>query len=242
MPKFEKESPMLKMLVLKITIAVVALSCIQGVAADQVQPAPRDDFVRQENTVFVRPGKRPYGWTTPLRDALNSYYKPSEIKTVVFVNMGSVGRWEKVGSEVLVQRWLKEAHVTTIAVGACENYCASWFAGGVQRRLADGAFLDLKTPIDYSTKVLEPRYPNSQFAMFEREEAAPGVLPFKNIFVEAFTKGGMTGGTRFYLDKVQFCAARNPDEGCKQYDGVDAVKVGLVTDPTPATVILPDGW
>jgi hypothetical protein len=78
--------------------------------------------------------------------------------------------------------------------------------------------------------------------MFERQIATPAAIPYKHIFVEAFTKGGMTGGTRFYADKVQFCEARDPDQSCKLYGGLDAAKIGLITDTTPAVVTLPEGW
>jgi hypothetical protein len=200
------------------------------------------DYVVQGDTIFVRPKSSRYEWTSQLSSRLNNYYKPSKIKTVVFVNMGNVGRWEKVGSEVLVQKWLKAANATTIAVGACENYCASWFAGGTKRLLAKGAYIDLKTPIDLDTQKLEPRYPHTQFAMFERDTASPAVIPHKEIFVEAFTKGGMTGGTRFSVDHIEFCKARNPDVDCKVYEGLDAYKVGLLTDPNPVEILLPEGW
>ncbi len=201
-----------------------------------------DDFVQQGDTIFVRPGKRPYGWTNPLNIALRKSVDTHDIKTVVFVNMGKVGRWERVGGEGFVQPYLRNGGVTTIVVGACENYCAAMFSGGTRRLLAEGAYLDIKTPIDSETKQLEPRFPNSQFAVYERQIATPAVRPYKDIFYEAFTKGGMTGGTRFYAEKVQFCEARDPDQGCKLYEGMDAATIGLITDTTPAVVTLPEGW
>lgn len=226
-------------------IISIAFGMIASMAVAQPTPTEsvvRDDFVVQGDTIFVRHYKRPYSWTNPLSTRLNNFYAPSKIKTVVFVNMSEVGRWEKVGSEVLVQQWLKAANATTIAVGACENYCASWFAGGAKRLLARGAYLELKTPIDFDTKKLDPRFPHTQFAVYERDKATPGVLPYKDIFFEAFTKGGMTGGTRFSHDQVQFCASRNPDDDCKIYEGLNAYKVGLITEPIAVDVKLPDGW
>lgn len=225
------------------------ISLILGIAtlsvnAQSNQPATvvKEDFVLTGDTVFVRPGKQPYGWTMPLRERLNNYYQPSKIKTVVFVNMGSVGHWEGVGSEVLIQKWLNAASATTIIVGECENYCAGWYAGGRRRLMAKGASIDLKTPISFESRTLQPKFPNTQFAMFERETATPAVLPYRDIFVEAFSKGGLTGSTKFTLGNVQFCKERNPEQECKTYDGLNAYKVGLVTDPDPVDVQLPNGW
>lgn len=62
--------------------------------------------------------------------------------------------------------------------------------------------------------------------MFERETASPSVLPYRNIFIEAFSKVGMTGSTKFTLDGVQFCKERKPDLDCKVYEGLNAHKVG----------------
>jgi hypothetical protein len=213
-----------------------------GAQSEQPESVIKEDFVLKGDVIFVRPGKRAYGWTEPLRQRLNNYKEPSKIKTVVFVNMGNVGRWDAVGSEVWVQKWLKAANATTVVVGECENYCAAWFIGGAKRLMTKGASIDLKTPIEFESRTLQPRFPSTQFAMFERETASPSVLPYRNIFMEAFSKVGMTGSTKFTLDDVQFCKERSPDLDCKFYEGVNAHKVGLVTDSNPVEIQLPEGW
>lgn len=224
-----------------LTLLGIGLMCLP-VHAEEIETVVKADFVLKGDTIYVRRGKQRYGWTNPLRERLNNYYAPSKIKTVVFVNMGDVGHWDRVGSEVAVQAWLKAANATTIVVGECENYCASWFAGGSKRLMAKGASFELKTPIDFDSRTLQPRFPHTQFAMFERQTATPAVLPYRDIFMEAFSQGGLTGSTKFTLDGLQFCRERNPDQGCKDYEGLNAFKVGLVTDPDPVEVQLPDGW
>lgn len=225
-------------------IACLLIAINPQVRAQSQQPEAmiKEDFVQKGDVIYVRPGKRAYGWTEPLRERLNNYKEPSKIKTVVFVNMGIVGRWDAVGSEVWVQKWLKAANATTVIVGECENYCASWFVGGATRLMTEGASIDLKTPIDFSSRTLQPRFPSTQFAMFERETASPSVLAYRDIFMEAFSKAGMTGSTKFTLEDVQFCKERKPDLDCKVYKDINAHKVGLVTSPNPVDVQLPEGW
>lgn len=229
--------PMFKQLLAILALGLASLACL----AEEIRIG--DDYVRQGDTVFVRQGAKPFaGWNIILNDDLNPFYRPTQIKTVVFVNMGNVGRWLQVGHESKIQEWMKAANVTTIVVGACENYCAVRFAGGAKRLFAQGAFIDLKAPVDFETKKLETRFPAAQFAMLERKTAAPGTMPYKDVFFEAFTKSGMTGSTRFAADTVQFCEDRETLKGCKSYDGLDAYKVGLITDPNLTTVKLPEGW
>jgi hypothetical protein len=230
-------------------ISVAALLCLASLGcmaqkSHATENIIKKDFVLKGDTIWVRISdiKYRYDWTTPLREELNNFKEPSNIRKVIFVNMTDSGHWERIGSEVIVQKWLRAAGATTVIVGGCDNYCARFFAGGVKRQLAQGAYINLRPPVDYDTKQIYIKFPDYQFAAFERENATPGVIPHKPIFIEAFTQGGETGGTHFSLEQVQFCKARNPDAGCKVYDGLDAYKVGLVTDPNPVEVELPDGW
>jgi hypothetical protein len=122
-----------------------------------------------------------------------------------------------------------------VVVGRCDLFCARFALSGKTRTLAPGAYFDLQVPRDYATKQLEPKFPNTQFAIYESNPAA---MRHKDVFYEAFTQGGETGGLQVNATSAQFCISRNPDTGCKDYP-LNAVALGLITSGEPARISIP---
>lgn len=194
--------------------------CLSGQSAEQ--PEKKSNAVFVGTTLFVSGhfskwgGKINYTWEI----------KPGEtkIEKIVFVDITS-DRQEKMGFAEVFKGYAQTRGWDTVAVGRCDLFCARLLAAGKNRTLAQGAYIDLQVPVDYDTKKLEPRYPNTQFALYEKN---PLSAANKEIFYEAFTAGGMTGGLRVDGKSAQFCKSRDPDIECKNYQ-IDGVSLGILT-------------
>lgn len=166
----------------------------------------------------------------------------TDVERVVFVNATST-RPEVVGSEVAINRQMRSKNITTVVVGRCDLWCSRLFIGGKVRQFGQDlqgqkTHLDIQVPIDYATKALEPRFPNTQWAIYERNE--PKLNAYKSVFYEALTEGGMTGGLHIYGDQpAQFCLTRSPDSGCKAYEA-SAFGMGVTTQPARVSITLPE--
>lgn len=192
-------------------------------------------YVRVGTTVFVS-GHFKY-WLS--KDFLNGPFipDPSEPKTerIVFVDVESE-RQENPGFSTSFQAKARNRGVSTVVVGRCDLFCARMFMAGKERTLAPGAYIDLQVPIDWESKKVEAHWPQTQFNLFEKNSLLAASL--KDVYYEAFTQGGLTGGLQVTLKQAQFCKARNPDVDCKSY-ALDSTKMGLTTSSTPTLIELP---
>lgn len=221
-----------------IALLLISLLASAGALA-QTLPDTNPYFAKVGGSVFV---SGPFQeWVGDLKEALRL---DSGVKRVVFVNTVSE-RQERVDWGILHAKYMRErGDITTVIVGRCDMFCARSFAGGSVRQFGQDlsnqkALIELQTPIDWETKQLETKFPFSQFIPYEQD---PNAMVSKDIYTEAFSRGGMTGGLRVYPDQApEFCAGRNPDAGCKTYQ-TDGVKLGLLTTTERATIDLPPGF
>jgi hypothetical protein len=118
--------------------------------------------------------------------------------------------------------------------------------GGVSRQfgpdVADSpTHIDIQVPVDYATQQLETKYPQTQFAIYER--TIPGILQHKDVMVEALTQGGWKGGLTILAEgDARFCLDRPSEKGCKTHVGANAFSMGFVTTRERASVDLPPGF
>ncbi len=199
------------------------------------QPKKKKNFVRVGTTVFVSGHFK--NWSSKLFPGPWEPLPSEEItKRVVFVNTLSENQ-EKTG---LADMFVRKAHnrgISTVVVGRCDLFCARLFMAGKDRTLTPLAYIDLQAPIDYDTKQIETRFPQSQFNIFEQNSAIAAAL--KDVYFEAFSKGGKTGGLRVTATSAQFCKTRNPDTECKNYP-LHSTSMGLSTSSEPESLVIPD--
>lgn len=220
----------------KKTLSVLALAC--GAFSAQAQ-SPNPYFAKVADTVFV---SGPFQeWVSQLKDVLRL---DSGVKRVVFVNTTSE-RQEKTSWGIVHSKYMRDrGDITTVVIGRCDMFCARSFMGGAVRQFGQDlpdqkAVIELQAPIDWDTKQIEIKFPASQFALFEQD---PNALTNRDIYTEAFSKGGETGGLRVYPDQPpEFCASRSPDAGCKTYQ-LNGMKLGLLTTSERVAIDLPPGF
>jgi len=176
------------------------------------------------------------------------YDDPSRrFDTIVFVNEISPGFENPLGAFQIYENF-KRLGISTVIAGKCELFCSRIFAGGKTRRFAqdvgkEKSRFSIQVPVDYETRELERRYPNTQLAIFEL------VLPkfsvtYKDMLIEGFTKPvDETGGLYIYADQApKYCDSFKSPNSCKIYAELNAFKMGLTTDPDLVTVSLPSGF
>jgi hypothetical protein len=216
-----------------ILVSILFLSALQF-SASAIAETPKH-YVRVGTTVFVS-GHFKY-WMS--KDFINSSYLPADsepkTETIVFVDVTSE-RQESVGFATTFRKRAQNRGISTVVIGRCDLFCARLFMSGKERTLAAGAYIDLQVPIDWETKKVEGRWPQTQFNLFEKNSVIAASL--KDIYFEAFSQGGLTGGLQVTSTQAQFCKARNPDIECKSYP-LDSTLMGLTTSPTPALIELP---
>lgn len=227
---------MLKKAATALFLCLVSLASLPTFA-DQAQPK-KANVVRVGETVYVS-GHVKY-WAEGLFDSNGRFIPdPSAVKTkrIVFVNTDSSRPETRGGGELFKRRAEGRGGVDVVVVGRCDLICAGLYISGKSRTLAPGGYFDLQTPIDRDTNKLETRFPATEFAIFESN---PLALAHKDVFYEAFTKGGETGGLRVDATSAQFCESRGPDgdKGCKNYP-LNALTLGLITSAEPVEIDIP---
>lgn len=233
-----------------LSLTFLILGGTETHAVEQMKTVGKPALVKIGTTVFVRGSS--LNWAIPLNDAVpnprrealyREYLKSDPVKRIVFVNIDTTERIEGVEWAAFVRPLIRAANIETVVVGKCNQSCAKYFLGGVNRLAATGAYIELQAPIAGATMKAEIRFPATQVAAYE--EFAPGTIAFKHIFIEAFSKGGdkgMLGGTRFYANqKTQFCEDWAMENSCKNYNE-NATQIGLLTSAEPVNIELPEGW
>lgn len=176
------------------------------------------------------------------------YDDPSrQVDTVVFVNDTTPGFEDPGGAYRMIER-LKKYGISTVIAGRCDLFCARMFLGGKTRLFAqdvgkEQSRFSIQVPIDYETRKLERRFPNTQLAVFALT-VPQFAATYKDMLAEGFTKPvDETGGLNIYADQPpQYCDSFKKPTTCKEYSGLDAFKMGLTTAPGRVTVTLPPGF
>lgn len=208
-------------------------------------------FAKVGRTVFVSgPSHR---WFGRLLNALPAIKNEAAMRTynsdpsnqvelIVFVNANSEHQEKVEGAWFLIER-MKDHGVSTKIVGECDMFCARLFIAGKTREFGqdlDGnpARLKIQVPVDFETKTIERRFPNTQIALYER------LLPeftvkYRELLIRGFTQPvDKTGGVFIGPNDVKYCFTLS-SENCESYPGLDAFKMGLTTSQKRSSVALP---
>lgn len=240
----------------KITTLLIWVSFFHLVAAHATETSKNSTnyspyFAKVGRTVFV---SGPSGMWFPrlleklppirVEAAMRAYNSdPSnKIDLVVFVNATSRHQERTEGAWMLVDR-IKGHSVSTKIVGECDMFCARLFIAGKTREFGQDlngapARLKVQVPVDYETKLIERKFPNTQIALYEK------LLPeftnkHRELLVRGFTKPtDTTGGVFIGPNDVRYCATLKSD--CENYPGLDAFKMGLTTSAERTAVVLPE--
>lgn len=244
---------------LQLIKAIAAMTVVLtfGSAHSQADVPPKainPYFHKEGATIFVS-GPLQY-WSSGL---WNSLWNPKsegawakykadpnlKVERVVFVNTTSL-RPEVTGGEISVNVTMRDMKIDTVVVGRCDLFCSRYFAGGTNRYFAQDlpkgkSFIDIQVPVDYPTQKLEPRFPETQLAIYQRN--IPNIGSFKEVMTEALTKGGWNGGLEVPADgDVRFCEDRVSEKGCKTYSGVSALSMGFITSAERMQIDIPKGF
>jgi hypothetical protein len=166
-----------------------------------------------------------------------------QIDLVVFVNATSPHPEKTGGAWFLIDR-LKGHSVSTKIVGECDMFCARLFIAGKTRDFGqdlngEPARMKIQLPVDFETKSIERRFPNSQIALYE------SLLPdfsvkYRELLVRGFTQPvDITGGVFVGPDDVKYCSTLKAG-GCENYVGLNAFKMGLTTSHERMPITLPE--
>ena len=224
--------------------------------APAIQNLPSPYFTKVGSTVFVSGYFK--HWLGSLRNLISFsntdvdtkyFYDDSNrrVDTIVFVNETSPGYEDPLGA-FQVNELLKKLGISTVIAGRCDLFCSLIFAGGKTRLFAqdvgkEKSRFSIQVAVDYESKKLERRYPNTQLAVIEL--ALPQfAATYKEILTEGFTKPvDETGGLNIYADQApQYCDSFKTPTSCKEYAGLNAFNMGLTTSPDRVTVTLPPGF
>lgn len=209
-------------------------------------------YAKIGRTVFVSgPSSR---WSSQLLEALPAVGNeaamraynadPSKkIDLVVFVNATSVHP-EKIGGAWFLIERLRGHSVSTKIVGECDMFCARLFIAGKMREFGqdlkgEPARLKIQVPVDFETKLIERKFPNTQISLYEK------ILPeftnkYRELLVRGFTKpADITGGVFIGPNDVIYCETSS-SENCEKYPDLNAFKMGLSTSGERASVTLPE--
>jgi hypothetical protein len=220
---------------IKLSAAVVP----DGITPPLEQTVKPKYVVRVGTTVFVTGHFTKWESRVPF---LNSTLVPSpkEEKTDLLVLVDTKSeRQEATGMAELDIKYLKARGISVAAVGRCDLFCSRLMMGGKERYLAPGAYFDLQVPIDHEKKKLETRFPHTQFVVFEKNSEVAARQ--KDVYFEAFSEGGETGGLRVTASSAQFCKTRSELGGtdCKDYP-LDSTKLGLTTSSLQIDFEIPE--
>ncbi|MES2581150.1 MAG: hypothetical protein V4627_00410 [Pseudomonadota bacterium] len=192
-------------------------------------------YVQIGNTVFV---SGPYeNWYMRIQQGLQA-----GATRVVFVNANS-RRHDKLGGASYVAGQLRRKEITTVVIGRCDTFCSIAFMGGVERLFGqdlpgEKTRLDVRGFMDYDTRKLETRFPESEFAPLVKME--PRFNENKALWLDAFGKVTDPSGSLLVdADSASFCASRTAQKGCKTHEGVNAASLGVVTTDQRVALTLP---
>lgn len=207
-------------------------------------------FAKVGRTIFVSgPSSQWFGklmeafrWTGEVAVSVYNKDPAQQVDLVVFVNATSAHQERTDSSWSLIRRF-SERNISTKIVGECDMFCARLFIAGKTREFGQNlngkpARLKIQVPVEYSTKLIERNFPNTQIALYEN------LLPeftsnYRELLVRGFTKPtDTTGGVFIGPSDVKYCATLKSD--CENYAGLDAFKMGLTTSPERTPVTLPE--
>lgn len=241
------------------TLAMLAFTnafLVSGVHAQTPEAAKTEVnyspyYVKIGQTVFVSGSSN--RWFGRLLNALPAIkneaamraYKsdPSnQVDLIVFVNATSQHQEKVEGAWFLIER-IKDHGVSTKIVGECDIFCARLFVAGKTREFGQDlegnpARLKIQVPVDFETKKLERRFPNTQISLYE------SLLPeftvkYRELLMRGFTQPvDKTGGVFIGPNDVKYCFTL-ASENCEGYPGLDAFKMGLTTSQKRLSVVLP---
>jgi hypothetical protein len=166
-----------------------------------------------------------------------------KIDLIVFVNATS-SRPEKVGGAWFLIARMQGHGVSTKIVGECDMFCARLFIAGKTREFGqdsgpEPARLKIQVPVDFETKLIERKFPNTQIALYEK------LLPeftkkYRDLLVRGFTLPvDTTGGVFIGPESAKYCATLKTGN-CEDYAGLNAFAMGLTTSKERSPVVLPE--
>jgi len=188
-------------------------------------PVVEDDF-KKFTEIFAKPGT----------------------DTIVFVN--SPGG--DLNTSLTVGRLIAARNYKTVAAGACMSACSIMFLGGRERRFAD-AFRPGLTMVGIHgahrriSKIIDPQFQPQLFAYY-KARMGPGFDA--DAINKALYEMDDPGAFLRIPDSIRnpravpfFCrSALTPRRDCINYDGKDALSMGVVTSTEIAKVDLPDAF
>ncbi len=147
-------------------------------------------FAKVGRTIFVSgPSNQWFGRMVkalpPLKNevAMSAYNKDpdQQVDQVVFVNATSPHQERTDSAWLLIER-IKGLGISTKIVGECDMFCARLFIAGKMREFGqdlngEPARLKIQVPVEYSTKLIERNFPNTQIALYEN--LLPGIAVFQ---------------------------------------------------------------
>lgn len=170
-----------------------------------------------------------------------------KFNTIVFVNERSPG-FENPMAASRMNGWFKRLEITTVIAGRCDLFCSRMFAGGKNRLFAqdigsEKSRFSIQVPIDFETKNIDPRFPNTQVAVFEYTLPKFSEI-YRDMLIQGFTKPiDATGGLNIYpMQPPKYCDSFQNENSCKEYPGLDAFKMGLTTSAEVVFITLPKGF
>jgi hypothetical protein len=197
------------------------------------------NFIREGSTVFVS-GHTKF-WIGRLSNALSPRnHNVNPVTRVVFVNATSFRSDDTVAAHIAIER-TRKLTIETVVVGSCDLFCVRLFAAGKTRVLGQDlpdskSELAIQVPIDFTTKKLERRFPNSQVAVFEA--AIPSMRDEnKSLIAKGVSKpSDVTGGLFVGATETRYCDTAT---SCEPVKGVSGFTMQLLTSDQRVEVALP---